>query len=271
MKAQAFNDAQRDSFAEAERMAVRLALADRVLISTPMWNFSIPYKLKQWFDIIVQPGLTFRFDPVPGICPAAEGPADHRHHRQWQRFRHRNEPRAHRHGNALPARNFAFCRYQQCPFRSDRTNHRTATAHRGWPAKEPINVWPQWPRASEHEALALRDPEQARIRRRESRQIVPQKNIDADALLVGADRLTRTMREQHSRRRPRLVTGILVDDGVERAADQETPRVLGQLMRDPDHLARASRGLERVGDAAVPGAAAVDAAQIGRGARAAPP
>ena len=69
MKAQAFNDAQRDSFAEAERMAVRLALADRVLISTPMWNFGIPYKLKQWFDIIVQPGLTFRFDPSLGYIP----------------------------------------------------------------------------------------------------------------------------------------------------------------------------------------------------------
>ena len=69
MKAQAFNDAQRDSFAEAERMAVRLALADRVLISTPMWNFSIPYKLKHWFDIIVQPGLTFRFDPSLGYVP----------------------------------------------------------------------------------------------------------------------------------------------------------------------------------------------------------
>jgi len=25
-----------------------------VLISTPMWNFGIPYKLKQWFDLIVQ-------------------------------------------------------------------------------------------------------------------------------------------------------------------------------------------------------------------------
>src|SRR3954452_17810659 len=69
MKAQAFNDAQRDSFAEAERMAVRLALAERVLISTPMWNFGIPYKLKQWFDVIVQPGLTFRFDPATGYHP----------------------------------------------------------------------------------------------------------------------------------------------------------------------------------------------------------
>ena len=64
-----FTDSQRDAFAVAERIAIRLALADRVLISTPMWNFSIPYKLKQWFDVIVQPGLTFRFDPTQGYQP----------------------------------------------------------------------------------------------------------------------------------------------------------------------------------------------------------
>lgn len=69
MNGQAFDDAQRDSFAEAERMALRFLLADRVLISTPMWNFGIPYKLKQWFDIIVQPGLTFRFEPSQGYLP----------------------------------------------------------------------------------------------------------------------------------------------------------------------------------------------------------
>jgi FMN-dependent NADH-azoreductase len=34
-----------------------------------MWNFGIPYKLKQWFDVIVQPGLTFRFDPSLGYLP----------------------------------------------------------------------------------------------------------------------------------------------------------------------------------------------------------
>jgi len=65
----AFTESQRDAFAVAERIAVRLALADRLLISTPMWNFSIPYKLKHWFDIIVQPGLTFRFDPAQGYEP----------------------------------------------------------------------------------------------------------------------------------------------------------------------------------------------------------
>ena len=69
MAGRAFTDSQRDAFAVAERIAMRFSLADRVLISTPMWNFSIPYKLKQWFDVIVQPGLTFRFDPAQGYQP----------------------------------------------------------------------------------------------------------------------------------------------------------------------------------------------------------
>jgi len=64
-----FSDAQRNAFAGLERMAMRFALADRVLISTPMWNFGIPFKLKQWFDLIVQPGLAFRFDPAQGYFP----------------------------------------------------------------------------------------------------------------------------------------------------------------------------------------------------------
>ena len=64
-----FTSAERDGFAVAEWLALRLALADRVVISTPMWNFSIPYKLKQWIDIISQPGLTFRFDPAQGYLP----------------------------------------------------------------------------------------------------------------------------------------------------------------------------------------------------------
>lgn len=64
-----FSSPEEDAFAVIERMAVRFALADRVLISTPMWNFGLPYKLKQWFDLIVQPGLTFRFDPALGYFP----------------------------------------------------------------------------------------------------------------------------------------------------------------------------------------------------------
>ena len=66
MAGRKFNDPQRDAFAVIERMVVRLAVADRVLISTPMWNFAIPYKLKHYIDLIVQPGLTFSFDPDRG-------------------------------------------------------------------------------------------------------------------------------------------------------------------------------------------------------------
>jgi FMN-dependent NADH-azoreductase len=40
--------------------------ADHYLISTPMWNFSIPYKLKHYIDVICQPGLTWRFSPEEG-------------------------------------------------------------------------------------------------------------------------------------------------------------------------------------------------------------
>jgi len=64
-----FSNEERDAFAVAERLVMRLALSERLVISTPMWNFSIPYKLKQWIDIISQPGLTFRFDPATGYLP----------------------------------------------------------------------------------------------------------------------------------------------------------------------------------------------------------
>lgn len=33
--------------------------ADKYVLAAPMWNFSIPYRLKQYIDILVQPGLTF--------------------------------------------------------------------------------------------------------------------------------------------------------------------------------------------------------------------
>ncbi len=31
-----------------------------------MWNFSIPYPLKHYIDILVQPGYTFSYDPKTG-------------------------------------------------------------------------------------------------------------------------------------------------------------------------------------------------------------
>ncbi len=40
--------------------------ADSYLFSIPMWNFSIPYKLKQFIDVITQPGLAFSYSPQTG-------------------------------------------------------------------------------------------------------------------------------------------------------------------------------------------------------------
>lgn len=39
----------------------RFKTADFYLISTPMWNFSIPYMLKQYIDLIVQPKYLFQY------------------------------------------------------------------------------------------------------------------------------------------------------------------------------------------------------------------
>ncbi|MFA5784264.1 MAG: NAD(P)H-dependent oxidoreductase [Phycisphaerae bacterium] len=40
--------------------------ADKYVLSVPMWNFGIPYRLKQYIDIIVQPGYTFGYDNEKG-------------------------------------------------------------------------------------------------------------------------------------------------------------------------------------------------------------
>ena len=44
----------------------RFAAADAYLFSVPMWNAGVPYALKQWIDIISQPGWLFSFTPDAG-------------------------------------------------------------------------------------------------------------------------------------------------------------------------------------------------------------
>jgi FMN-dependent NADH-azoreductase len=44
----------------------RFDAADRYLFSIPMWNAGVPYILKQFIDVISQPGLVFGFDPTQG-------------------------------------------------------------------------------------------------------------------------------------------------------------------------------------------------------------
>lgn len=40
--------------------------ADAYVFSAPMWNFGLPYALKHYFDVLIQPGYTFRWTAEKG-------------------------------------------------------------------------------------------------------------------------------------------------------------------------------------------------------------
>ena len=51
---------------EVERVIDQFVSADKYVLAVPMWNFSIPYRLKQYIDLLVQPGYTFGFSEDKG-------------------------------------------------------------------------------------------------------------------------------------------------------------------------------------------------------------
>ncbi|MHC5103702.1 MAG: FMN-dependent NADH-azoreductase [Planctomycetota bacterium] len=52
---------ERQAWDAIEKIITHFKSADKYVLSLPMWNFSIPYRLKQYIDILVQPGYTFTF------------------------------------------------------------------------------------------------------------------------------------------------------------------------------------------------------------------
>jgi FMN-dependent NADH-azoreductase len=52
--------------------ADRLLSFDTWLISTPMWNFGLPYRLKHYIDLVTHPGMTFAVEPT-GVVGLAAG------------------------------------------------------------------------------------------------------------------------------------------------------------------------------------------------------
>jgi FMN-dependent NADH-azoreductase len=73
MIGQPIDKAHAESWAEIEQLIARFTSADKYLISTPMWNLSIPYALKYFIDCIIQPGYTFRFDEQGQAVPLVNG------------------------------------------------------------------------------------------------------------------------------------------------------------------------------------------------------
>ncbi|MGC9455809.1 MAG: FMN-dependent NADH-azoreductase [Phycisphaerae bacterium] len=59
-------DEHREAWSRVEAVIERFKSADKYLFAVPMWNFSIPHRLKQYFDVIVQPTYAFSYDPDSG-------------------------------------------------------------------------------------------------------------------------------------------------------------------------------------------------------------
>ncbi len=73
MHGQAFTPEQEAAWSRVAAVANQFKSADKYLISLPMWNFGIPYILKHYVDVLLQPGLTFGFDPAKGYYGLVTG------------------------------------------------------------------------------------------------------------------------------------------------------------------------------------------------------
>ena len=60
------NAAQKSAWDQIVAIASRFIGADRYLLAAPMWNGSIPYRLKHYIDVIHQPGLLWGLKPDTG-------------------------------------------------------------------------------------------------------------------------------------------------------------------------------------------------------------
>lgn len=58
----ALNTNQQAAWEAIKTLGSRFRNADQLVIATPMWNFGVPYKLKQLVDLVTQKDVTFTFD-----------------------------------------------------------------------------------------------------------------------------------------------------------------------------------------------------------------
>lgn len=58
---------------DIQRHADHFLSFDSYLISTPMWNFGLPYRLKHYIDVVTQPGMAFSNDREGNVEGHAAG------------------------------------------------------------------------------------------------------------------------------------------------------------------------------------------------------
>lgn len=66
MHGKSHTEAQRKAWRSVEEVIGEFKQAKSYLFSLPMWNFGIPYPLKHYIDLIVQPTYTFSYSPETG-------------------------------------------------------------------------------------------------------------------------------------------------------------------------------------------------------------
>lgn len=64
---------QAAAWEQARTVFDQLEAADELVFNVPMWNAGVPYVLKQWIDIVTQPGWAFGFDPEAGYSGLLPG------------------------------------------------------------------------------------------------------------------------------------------------------------------------------------------------------
>jgi FMN-dependent NADH-azoreductase len=65
--------AQREAWAQLQAIADHFLSFDTWLFTVPMWNFGLPYRLKQYIDLITHPQITFRNDAAGNVEGLAAG------------------------------------------------------------------------------------------------------------------------------------------------------------------------------------------------------
>ena len=63
----------RQAWSRVETVIEQFKAADAYAFAVPMWNFGIPYRLKQYLDVLIQPGYTFAYDPDKGYSGLVTG------------------------------------------------------------------------------------------------------------------------------------------------------------------------------------------------------
>lgn len=66
-------DEQRAAWQRATVLADEFNAADLYLVSTPMWNFSLPYRLKHYIDVVTLPGSNWRWSAGEGYVGLLHG------------------------------------------------------------------------------------------------------------------------------------------------------------------------------------------------------